>query len=87
MVFTTFATKEASLNVTFSFRSLYKYFNFKELKTQLKGAMIELENLRNCSMRSALIFKNINQKPNETWEDTSKILVEFLTSEVKLPYT
>ena len=38
-------------------------------------------------MRSTLSHKNISQKPNETWEDNLKILAEFLTSEVNLPYT
>ena len=49
--------------------------------------MIELEGLRNRSIRSTLIFKNIDKKPSETWQDTSKILAKFLTSEVNLPYT
>ena len=49
--------------------------------------MIELDDIRNCSMRSTLIFKNIDQKPNETWEDTSEILADFLTSEVNLLHT
>ena len=57
-------------------------FKFNRLETQLKGALIQLEDLRNDSMRSTLIFKNIDQKPIKTWEDnTSKILAEFLTSE------
>ena len=49
--------------------------------------MIELEDLRNRCMRSTLIFKNIDQKPNQTWGDTLEILADFLTSEVNLPYT
>ena len=49
--------------------------------------MIELEDLRNRCMRSTLIFKNIDQKPNQTWEDTLEILADFLTSKVNLPYT
>ena len=59
-------------------------FDYKKLKTQLMEALIELEDLRNRSMRSTLI---LNQKPNETCEDNSKILAEFLASEVNLPYT
>ena len=38
-------------------------------------------------MRSTLIFMNTDQKQNETWEDTSKILAELLTAEVNLPHT
>ena len=49
--------------------------------------MIELEDLRNRCMRSTLIFKNIDQKRNQTWEDTLEILADFLTSKVNLPYT
>ena len=76
-------TKELAFNVK---EELKEEFNFKKLETQLNGAMIEPE-IRNHSIRSTLIFKNIDQKPNETWEDTSKILAEFLTSEDNLPYT
>ena len=65
---------------------LKEKFSFKIFETHFKGAMIELEDLRNRSMRSILIFKNIDQKPNESWEDTSNILAEFLISEVNLPY-
>ena len=65
---------------------LKEKFNFKIFETQFKGAMIKLEDLRNRSMRSTLIFKNIDQKANESWEDTSNILAEFLISEVNLTY-
>ena len=77
-------TEELAYNIK---EELKEKFSFKELETQLKEAMIELEDLRNRSMRSTLIFKTIDQKPRETWEDASKILAEFLTPEVNLPYT
>ena len=67
-------TEELAFNVK---EELKEEFNFKKLETQLKGIMTELEDLRNRSMRSTLIFKKIDQKPNKTWEDTSKILAEF----------
>ena len=76
-------TEELAFHVK---EELKEKFNFKIFETQLKGAMIELEDLRNRSMRSTLIFKNIDQKPNESWEDTSNILAEFLISEVNLSY-
>ena len=76
-------TEELAFHVK---EELKEKFNFKIFETQLKGAMIELEDLRNRSMRSTLIFKNIDQKANESWEDTSNILAEFLISEVNLPY-
>ena len=67
-------TEELAFNVK---EELKEELNFKKLETQLKGIMTELEDLRNRSMRSTLIFKKIDQKPNKTWEDTSKILAEF----------
>ena len=67
-------TEKLAFNVK---EELKEELNFKKLETQLKGIMTELEDLRNCSMRSTLIFKKIDQKPNKTREDTSKILAEF----------
>ena len=67
-------TEELAFNVK---EELKEELNFKKLETQLKGIMTELEDLRNRSMRSTLMFKKIDQKPNKTWEDTSKILAEF----------
>ena len=40
----------------------------KKVEAHLKVAMIELENFRNRSMRSILVFKNIIEERNETWE-------------------
>ena len=39
----------------------------KKVEAQLKAGSIGLEGLRNRSMRSTLVFKNIREK---TWEDT-----------------
>ena len=59
----------------------------KKVKAQLKAAMIELEDLRNRSMRSLLVFKNIIEEQNETWEDTRHILSNFITTKLNLSYT
>ena len=59
----------------------------KRVEAQLKAAMIELEDLRNRSMRSTLVFKNIREERNETWEDTCHILSNFFTTKLDLSYT
>ena len=48
--------------------------NIRKLETQLRGALMELEDLRNRSMRSTLIFKNVKEENNERWDDTARIL-------------
>ena len=59
----------------------------KRVEAQLKGAMIELKDLRNRSMRSTLVFKNIREEWNETWEDICHILSNFITTKLDLSYT
>ena len=59
----------------------------KKVEAQLKAAMIEHEGLRNRSMRSKLVFKNISEEQNETWEDTCHILSNFTTAKLDLSYT
>ena len=59
----------------------------KRVEAQLKAAMIELEDLRDRSMRSTLVFKNIRKERNETWEDTCCTLSNFITSKLDLSYT
>ena len=49
--------------------------------------MIELEDLRNRSMRSTLVFKNIRERRNETWGDNCHILSNFITTKLDLSYT
>ena len=58
-----------------------------KLQAQMKATLIELEDLRNRTMRSTLIFKNILGTQNESWEDTSQLLAEFITCEIDLPYS
>ena len=59
----------------------------KKVKAQLKAAMIELEDLRNRSMRSLLVLTNIIEEQNETWEDTCHTLSNFITTKLDLLYT
>ena len=50
----------------------------KKVEAQLKAAMIEHEYLKDRSMRSTLVFKNITEARNETWESTCHILSNLL---------
>ena len=38
-------------------------------------------------MRSTLIFKNIPGIQNESWENISRLLADFITCELDLPYS
>ena len=58
-----------------------------KLQTQTKATIIELEDLRNRTMRYTLIFKNTSGIQNELWEDTSRLLADFITFELDLPYS
>ena len=49
----------------------------KKVEAQLKAVMVELEDLRNRSMRSTLVFKNIREEGNEKWQRNGKILVTY----------
>ena len=60
--------------------------NFGKIEAQMKGILIEMEDLRNRSMQSNLIIKGIQESPNEKWEDTSEILGEFIRNNLNLPY-
>ena len=60
--------------------------NIRKIEGQLKAALIELEDLRNRSMRSTLIFKDIKEERKETWEDTARILTNFIVEDLKLSY-
>ena len=59
----------------------------RKLEVQLKGAMMELEDFCNLSMRSTLIFKNIPWKPKETWEDTCETQANFIEKKLNLSYS
>ena len=66
--------------------SIKEEINIRKIEGQLKAALIELEDLRNRSMRSTLIFKNIKEERKETWEDTARILTNFIVEDLKLSY-
>ena len=59
----------------------------RKLRLSLKLLWFELEDLRNRSMRSTFVFKNISEEPNETWEYTYHILSNFTTAKLDLSYT
>ena len=61
--------------------------NNKKLEALVKGTLIELEDLRNRSMHSTIVFKNIREEHYETWKDTCKTLSHFLLSELNMPYS
>ena len=61
--------------------------NIKKLEAHVRGTLIELEDLRNQSIRSTLVFKNIREEHYETWEDTCKTLSHFIISELNMPYS
>ena len=61
--------------------------NIKKLESQVRGTLIELEDLRNRSICSTLVFKNIREEHYETWEDTCKTLPHFIISELNMPYS
>ena len=61
--------------------------NNKKLEAQVKGTLIELEDLRNRSMHSTIVFKNIREEHYETWKDTCKTLSHFILSELNMPYS
>ena len=57
-----------------------------KLATQLQDRNDEIEDLRNRSLRNTLIFKNLPEEKNETWEDTCRVLTKFIHSKLDLPY-
>ena len=50
----------SELNLTQKKNEIYK-LNIKTLEAQVKATLIDLEDLRNRSMRSTLVFKNITE--------------------------
>ena len=50
----------SELNLTQKKNEIYK-LNIKKLEAQVKATLIDLEDLRNRSMRSTLVFKNITE--------------------------
>ena len=65
----------SALNLTL--KNEIEKLNIKKLEAQVKGTLIELADLRNRSMHSTLVFKNIREEQYETWEDTYKTLTFY----------
>ena len=57
-----------------------------KLKGQMKSVLIELQNIRNRSMRDNLIFKDIGESGNEKWENTTQVLADFIHDNLNLGY-
>ena len=57
-----------------------------KLETQLQDKKDEIGDLRNRSMRNTLIFKNLLEDNNKTWEDTSRVLTKSIHSKLDLAY-
>ena len=62
-------------------------FRIPKIEAQRKRVLIELEDLRNRSMRSTVIFKNIHEENESTWEDTARVLGQFISEELDINYT
>ena len=61
--------------------------HINKIETQSRGVHLELEDLRNRSMRSNLIFKGIPEESKETWDDASQLLACFITENLNLLYS
>ena len=58
-----------------------------KIEARIKRVFIELEVLRNQSMRSTLIFKNIKEENESPWEDSARVLGKFISTELGMNYT
>ena len=57
-----------------------------KLEGQMKSVLIELQNIRNRSMRDNLIFKGVDESANEKWENTTQVLADFVNDNLNLGY-
>ena len=64
-----------------------KVFLIPKIEAQVKGVFIKLEDLRNRSMRSTLIFKNIREENESTWDESARVLGKFISTELDMNYT
>ena len=58
-----------------------------KLEGQMKSALIELQDSKNRTMRSNLIFKDINESANGKWENTVQVLPDFIHENINLGYS
>ena len=49
-----------------------------KLEGQKKNVLIELQDIRKCTVRDNLIFKGVDESANEKWENTTQVLVDFI---------
>ena len=54
-----------------------------KLEGQKKNVLIELQDIRKCTIRDNLIFKGANKK----WENTTQELVDFIHGNLNLGYS
>ena len=55
-----------------------------KLEGQVKSVLIELQNIRNRSMRENLILKGMGESSNENWENTTQVLADFIHDNLNL---
>ena len=60
--------------------------HINKIETQLRSVPLELEDLRNQSLKSNLIFKEIPEEAKETWDNTTQLLAGFKTKNLKFLY-
>ena len=58
-----------------------------KLEGQMKSVLIELQHIRNHTMRGNLIFKGIDESVKEKWEDTPQVLADFIQGNLNLVYS
>ena len=57
-----------------------------KLEGQMKSVLIELQHIRNHTMRDNLVFKGIDESVKEKWEDTPQVLADFIQGNLNLAY-
>ena len=67
--------------------SVKNNININRIEIQMNGILIELNELRNRSMRSNLIIRGIPEQHNGKWENTSQILANFISDNLNLSFT
>ena len=58
-----------------------------KLEGQMKSVLIELQHIRNHTMRDNLVFKCIDESVKEKWEDTPQVLADFIQGNLNLVYS
>ena len=77
-------TKEHKKELKLLKDNILNDLNIPWLEAQLKAKEIEIEDLRNHSMMTTLISKNIKEDNNESWDDNTRKLIEYITNELQL---